>query len=156
MIRGCCVDRMVIKVFFVLASFVALGAVESFAELPTTLSPQGASPVGSSTESYSFAGSFIRMIGGFLLCLGVFAGGIVLYRRYGTMAIRGVSRRLTVIERIPITAKSALSLVSLDGREFLVTSGPDNLRVVSTQTVGKDSFDESLALACNDSEVCDA
>lgn len=148
--------RVVVRSFFLLTAFLALGAVEVFAELPTTLSPQGVSPVGASTENYSFAGSFVRMIGGFLLCLGVFAGGIYLYRRYGAVGIRGVSRRLMIIERMPITAKSAVTLVSLDGKEFIVTSGPDNLRVVPTHAVGKDTFDESLALACNDSEVCDA
>jgi flagellar biogenesis protein FliO len=146
----------VLVVFGVVVACVTLGSLEAFAELPTSLTPESTSVVGSSTESYSFAGSFVRMIGGFLLCLGVFAGGIHLYRRFGAVALRGVSRRLTVIERIPITAKSAVALVSLDGREFLVTSGPDNLRVVPTQSIGKESFDESLELACHDSEVCDA
>jgi hypothetical protein len=149
-------NKQVVVVVCALVACTALGVVDALAELPTSLSPQDAAPVGASTESYSFAGSFVRMIGGFLLCLGVFAGGIHLYRRYGAVALGGGARRLMVVERMPITAKSAVTLVSLDGREFLVTSGPDNLRVVSSQVAGKDNFDESLALACTDSEVCDA
>lgn len=129
---------------------------EAMADLPTSLPSEGASLIAAPAEGYSFAGSFVRMVGGFLLCLGVFAGGVHLYRRYGAVALRGNSRRLTIVERIPITAKSALTLVALDGREFLVTSGPDNLRVVSTPAVSKETFDESLAMASHDTEVCDA
>jgi hypothetical protein len=63
---------------------------------------------------------------------------------------------MSVVERMAITHKSAVYLVTLDGKEFLVTSGPDNLRVVSAPSGAQASFDDSLAVACQDEDVCHA
>ena len=96
------------------------------------------------------------MLGAFLLCLGLFAAGIHLYRKYGGVVARPGARRMAVLERLAVTHKSAVYLLALDGKEFLVTSGPDNLRIMSAPTGASATFDESLAAACQDVEVCNA
>jgi flagellar biogenesis protein FliO len=126
---------------------------EAVADLPKSLTgDQGVS--AASPEEFSTAGAFVQMLGAFLLCLGVFAAGIHLYRRYGGVAVRPAARRMSVVERLAVTHKSALYLVSLDGKEFLVTSGPDNLRIAAAPAAAQVSFDESLAVACQDEGVC--
>jgi hypothetical protein len=128
---------------------------EAVADLPTSLPVAGAAVVAPPDDGYSFLGSFIKMVGACFFCLGVFAGGMYLYKRFGGVAVRAGSRRMVILERIAITAKSSITLVSLDGREMLVTSGPDHIRVVPTPHSSKDSFDDSLAMACDEAEVCD-
>lgn len=138
---------------------------EAVADLPTSLPSPGVAVALPQVESESLAASFVRMVGAFLLCLGVFAGGMHLYRRYGGTGLRATSRRLKIIERIAITTKSAVTLIALDGKEFLVTSGPESMTIIAAPMSGNEAsrseaggdrgFDESLAIACQETEEGD-
>jgi flagellar biogenesis protein FliO len=146
--------RYLLAAVLVLVVVVSL-TPEATADLPKTLGDAQTMPVAS-PEDFSTAGAFVKMLGAFLFCLGLFAAGIHLYRKYGGVTARPGARRMAVLERLAVTHKSAVYLVSLDGKEFLLTSGPDNLRIVSAPTSSSATFDESLAAACQDVEVGNA
>lgn len=91
-------------------------------------------------------GSFFRMFGGLVFCLAVFGAGIHISRKYGFAQPRGTKRRLKVIEKMQLTQKSSLMLVSCDGRELLITVGPDQARVLQSQLSSpREYFEDSFA-----------
>jgi flagellar biogenesis protein FliO len=96
------------------------------------------------------------MLGGLLLCLALLAAGLKVYQRFNPTATVGRARRLEVKERVAISSKASLTLVSLDGREFLVASGSEAVSVIPTRTKADDVFDQSLAEIYKEGEVCDA
>ena len=99
----------------------------------------------SSPEPFSMSGSLLRMVGGLFLCIGAFTGGVHVYRKYLLKAPVGMRRRLSVIERVSVSAKGSVALVSLDGKEYLVTAGTDTPRIVPVQSSRPELFEESLA-----------
>jgi len=102
------------------------------------------------------SGSFLRMIGGLLLCLGAFAGGVRAYRKYLGQSPAGMRRRLAVLERVSVSQKGSVALITLDGKEFLVTCGTDSPRIHPTSATRGSYFDESLDEACGDQEPFNA
>jgi flagellar biogenesis protein FliO len=100
------------------------------------------------------APSMFRMIGGLLLCLGVFAGGIHLVRRFMPQAARtGKRRRLELREKLHISSKMSATLISVDNREFLIATSGDSVTVVPTYSLNTGSFVDSLEDAYRASEV---
>ena len=97
-----------------------------------------------SAEPFSMTESLIRMIGGLFLCMGVFGGGIHLYKKFIAKTSGGLRRRMTVIERLPVGQKSSLVLVALDGREFLIATGPDATTVLNPAHSNERCFEESF------------
>ncbi len=95
-------------------------------------------------DSGSVTASCLRMVGALFFCLGIFAGGVHLYRRFGNKVGSASKRRMIVRERLSLSSKSALMLVSLDGREFIVASGSEHVNLVPTNTIMAASFSESL------------
>lgn len=136
------------------AGVVVLGAAEVLADVPSVGVIHGAAGLGH-MEEISTTGSCLRMLGALCFCLGIFAGGIQLYRRYAGVSRIGSRRRLAVHEKLPLTSKSSLLLVSLDGREFLVSSGSDRVHFIPTPKVSDLEFGDSLDDACGQSEVFD-
>lgn len=114
----------------------------------------GASTLGQ-MEPINTTGSCLRMIGALCLCLGVFAGGVQLYKSRGGVSRLGSKRRLMIREKLPLSAKSSIFLVSLDGREFLVSSGPDQIQFIPSPKGTELDFGESLQDACGNGEVFD-
>ena len=108
------------------------------------------------TDSASVTASCLRMVGALFFCLGVFAGGIHLYRRVATKAGVVSKRRMVVRERLAISSKSSLVLVSLDGKEFVVASGAENVTLVPTNVITSNSFSESLKEEAEREEVFNA
>jgi hypothetical protein len=51
---------------------------------------------------------------------------------------------MVVRERLALSSKSALVLVSLDGKEFVVASGSEHVTLVPTNAITAVSFSESL------------
>lgn len=90
------------------------------------------------------------MVGGLFLCVGLFGFGIHLYKRYLLPRSLGSDRRLKVVERLQLTQKSSLLLVTLDGKEFLVSTGAEQSRLITPPKTGEEFFDESLSTACAD------
>jgi flagellar biogenesis protein FliO len=100
------------------------------------------------SEPAARPGSLFRMMGGLLFCLGVFGGGVHLYRRFVAPVSQSGKRRMRVIERLPLTQKSTLVMVSCDGREILLTVGSETARVVQGQipsSYNRELFEESIA-----------
>jgi len=107
-------------------------------------------------DSGSVTASCLRMVGALFFCLGVFAGGVHLYRRCATKAGGLSKRRMVVRERLALSSKSSLVLVSLDGKEFVVASGSENVTLVPTNTITAASFSESLDEESGQDEVFNA
>lgn len=107
-------------------------------------------------EPISVSSSVVRMLGGLFLCIGAFTGGIHLYRKFLLKGAIGSSRRLAVLERVSVSQKGSVALVSLDGREFLVTVGPDSPRIVPVSDARGGSFAESLGAECSEQELFNA
>lgn len=101
-------------------------------------------------DAFSAQSSVLRMVGGLFLCFGVLGFGIHVYKRHVLPRTLSSARRLQVIERIPLSQKSALVLVKLDGKEFLMSTGAESSRLVPLSQRQEDLFDETLANACND------
>jgi flagellar biogenesis protein FliO len=85
------------------------------------------------------------MVGALFFCLGVFAGGVHLYRRFAVKGGVSSKRRLVVRERLTLSSKSSLTLVSLDGKEFVVASGSEHVTLIPTNTITANSFSEALS-----------
>jgi flagellar biogenesis protein FliO len=97
-------------------------------------------------ETPSSGNSLFRMFGGLLFCLGVFGAGIHISRKYGFAQPKGSKRRMKVIEKMQLTQKSSLLLVSCDGRELLLTVGPDQARLLQSQlSSNREFFEETFA-----------
>ena len=115
---------------------------EDITNSPVTSPPS----VISTQEPFNMTSSMFRMMGGFLFCLGVFGAGIHIYRKYTGVAISSAKRRVKIIERLPLTQKTSLLLVSLDGKELLISSGPDQTRLIQgPSTPTRETFEESFA-----------
>jgi flagellar biogenesis protein FliO len=109
------------------------------AEIPSVIGANFAA-----ADSGSVTASCLRMIGALFFCLGVFAGGVHLYRKFGNKVGSSSKRRMVVRERLALSSKSALVLVSLDGKEFVVASGSEHVTLVPTNAITAVSFSESL------------
>jgi flagellar biogenesis protein FliO len=95
-------------------------------------------------EPFDMTGSMVRMLGGFLFCLGLFGAGIHVYKRYFMQSSGKVERRLRILERLPVSAKNSLLLVELDGRELLLATGPDSPKMLISRSKREASFDDTL------------
>ena len=133
-------------VAFLLVPSVVAGAEEqsSRAWSGGTTTPQVA------PDSFSAQGSTLRMLGGLFFCIGIFGFGVHLFKRYGLPRAGVDKRRLHIIERVSLTAKSSLLLVKLDGREFLLTAGAEQSRLISLPREEVGVFTEDLDEACGD------
>jgi flagellar biogenesis protein FliO len=90
------------------------------------------------------------MIGGLFLCFGLFGAGVHLYRRYVIPRATSDKRRLQIIERLPLTSKSSLLLVKLDGKEFMLSTGSEATRLIAPPRQSDELFDETLNSACDE------
>jgi len=104
----------------------------------------------SQAEPFNAQSSVLRMVGGLFLCFGMLGFGLHIYKRHVLPRSLSSSRRLQVVERLQISQKSALVLVKLDGKEFLMTTGTEQSRLVPLQERREDLFDETLASACDE------
>ena len=67
------------------------------------------------------------MAKGLALCLGVFCVIVYLLKRLNPHAIHSGKRRMTLLERLPLTPKSALLMVQVDGRTRLIAIGSEQV-----------------------------
>ena len=97
-----------------------------------------------SAESFDMTSSFFRMVGGLLFCVGIFGAGVHVVKRYGNPMARSSKRRITVLERVALTPKTSLVLVSVDGKEILLAAGPDRAQLISAAANQDKDFEASL------------
>ena len=67
------------------------------------------------------------MLKGLALCLAAFCGIVFLIQKFHPGQGVAGTRRMRVIERLPVAQKSALLLVEVDGKTKLIGVGPDTI-----------------------------
>ena len=105
---------------------------------------------GPSVDSFNAQSSALRMVGGLFLCFGLLGAGVHVYKKYVLPRSLSSQRRMQVVERLQLSSKSALLLVKLDGKEFVMTTGSESARLVPLQNRGEELFEETLSSACNE------
>ena len=98
-------------------------------------------------DSFDAKSSALRMVGGLFLCFGVFGGAIHIYKKYVMPRAISDKRRLQVVERLPLSPKSSLLLVKVDGKELLLSTGAESTRLIPLPGSAEDLFDETLVNA---------
>lgn len=109
-----------------------------------------ASQLGPSVDSFNAQSSALRMVGGLFLCLGLLGAGVHVYKRCVLPRSLSSQRRMQVVERLQLSSKSALLLVKLDGKEFVMSTGSESARLVPLQSRSEEIFEETLSSACNE------
>jgi len=73
--------------------------------------------------------SAMRMAQGLAACLALLAFGVVGYRRFHSGKGPIAQRRMRVAERLPISGKTALYIVEVDGFEYLTSVGSEQVHL---------------------------
>jgi flagellar biogenesis protein FliO len=100
--------------------------------------------------------SLLRMLGGLGVVLGLLAGALWLVRRYdlklpGRVA-GGATRRLELIEKLPIDSRRSIALIRRDGREHLILLAPEGSLVVESAIL-RDEVDRVAEEARKEAEL---
>jgi flagellar biogenesis protein FliO len=76
--------------------------------------------------------SIIRVIGALALVLGIFFGGVWLFRNWQRLTLqRGRTPKLNVIETRPLGGKHALYVIGYEQERFLLASSPTGVNLLS-------------------------
>ena len=76
--------------------------------------------------------SVLRVLGALAIVIGVFLGGVWLYRNWQRLALqRGQAPRLNVLETRPLGGRQALYVVGYDQARFLVAASPTGVSLLS-------------------------
>jgi len=76
--------------------------------------------------------SVLRVMGALALVLGLFLGGVWLYRNWQRLTIqRGRTPKLNVIETRPLGGKHALYVIGYEQERFLLASSPAGVNLLS-------------------------
>jgi len=76
--------------------------------------------------------SVLRVMGALALVLGLFLGGVWLYRNWQRLTIqRGRAPKLNVIETRPLGGKHALYVIGYEQERFLLASSPAGVNLLS-------------------------
>lgn len=142
--------RGLFVVVMAIAVVVAPRIVFASQEASSGWSAPSTSDKSSQESPFNAQSSALRMIGGLFLCLGMFGCGVHMYRRYVLPRTGSAQRRLQLVERLQISQKSALVLVKLDGKEFIMSTGAESSRLVPLASAPEELFDEALNGACQD------
>jgi flagellar biogenesis protein FliO len=76
--------------------------------------------------------SALRVLGALVLVLGVFFGGVWLFRNWQRLGLRrGLTARLNVLEARPLGQRQALYVVAYERQRFLVASSATGVSLLS-------------------------
>jgi flagellar biogenesis protein FliO len=92
--------------------------------------------------------SIIRVLGALALVLGIFFGGVWLFRNWQRLTIqRGHAPKLNVLETRPLGGKHALYVIGYEQERFLLSSSPTGVTLIThlPQATEKDSADTTAA-----------
>jgi flagellar biogenesis protein FliO len=142
--------RVAVAVVMAMAISVAPRNVHASDEAVSTRSAPSTADKAAQESPFNAQSSVLRMVGGLFLCLGMFGCGIHVYRRYVLPRTGSTQRRLQLVERLQLSQKSALVLVKLDGKEFIMSTGAESSRLVPLTSANEELFDEALNGACQD------
>jgi len=85
--------------------------------------------------------SILRVMGALALVLGIFFGGVWLYRNWQRLTIqRGRAPKLNVVETRPLGGKHALYVIGYEQERFLVSASPTGVTLLThLPTAAQDS-----------------
>jgi flagellar biogenesis protein FliO len=127
-------------------SFLLLAAATCSAE-STNASSLLLSPSLSNTGP-----SLLRVLGALALVIGVFLGGVWLFRNGRQFAFRrGATPRLAVLESRSLGARQALYVVGYDQERFLVAATPAGINLLSHLPTATTESSDTAAPAANPS-----
>ena len=69
----------------------------------------------------------VRVLEGLLLCLGVLALGVYIAKRFGFKPAGGAARKIKLIERTPLSSRTALVLAEIEGKTVLISVGAERV-----------------------------
>jgi flagellar biogenesis protein FliO len=76
--------------------------------------------------------SFIRVMGALALVIGIFLGGIWLFRNWQRLAVqRGRAPKLNILETRSLGGRQAIFVVGYDRERFLISSSPGGVNLLS-------------------------
>jgi flagellar biogenesis protein FliO len=76
--------------------------------------------------------SIIRVMGALALVLGIFFGGVWLYRNWQRLTIqRGRAPKLNVLETRPLGGKHALYVIGYEQERFLLSASPNGVSLIT-------------------------
>ncbi len=128
--------------FFFLGSIFLLSAGNLFAD--------GTNAVAAPELLPGAGVSFLRVMGSLALVLGLFLGGVWLYKNWQRLAIqRGHAPKLNVLETRPLGARQALFVVAYEQQRFLVATSPAGVNLLShlpdAETASAEAGEKSAA-----------
>ena len=89
-----------------------------------------------------------KVIQGLALILGVFFVGVYAYQKYSGKTVKNAGgRRIRILDRAPLSAKSSLVLARVDNREVLLAVGGDNVTFCRELIV--DEIDQEMEQVCD-------
>ena len=107
-------------------------------------------------EESPLSSNGVRMIAGLALCVGVFLIGAWLVRRASGKIKPMNTRSMRVVERMPVTSKTALMLIEVDGRRVMLAAGPDKVSFYAPESGLADTYNsDALMLKEELIELCE-
>ena len=77
-------------------------------------------------------GSFIRVLGALALVLGIFLGGVWLFKNWQRLANRNSSApKLNILETRSLGARQGIFVIGYDKQRFLIASSPTGVNLLS-------------------------
>ncbi len=77
-------------------------------------------------------GSFIRVLGALALVLGIFLGGVWLFKNWQRLANRnGSAPKLNILETRSLGARQGIFVIGYDKQRFLIASSPTGVNLLS-------------------------
>jgi flagellar biogenesis protein FliO len=71
-----------------------------------------------------------RLVQGLVLALGLFFILLHFLKRSGRVKLHSSGKHMQLLERLPLSSKTCLNLVEVDGQPFLVGVGPDRVSIM--------------------------
>ncbi len=76
--------------------------------------------------------SLLRVTGSLAIVLGIFLGGVWLYKNWQRLALqRGHAPKLNILETRPLGARQSIFVVGYEQQRFLVATSPAGVNLVS-------------------------
>jgi flagellar biogenesis protein FliO len=77
-------------------------------------------------------GSLLRILGAFVLVIGIFLGGVWLFKNWQRLAVqRGRAPKLNVLETRSLGGRHAVHVVGYEQERFLVAASPNGVSLLS-------------------------
>ncbi len=93
--------------------------------------------------------SGVKMVKGLAFCVGVFMIGIAVTQRMRSRAPRACGSGMRIIERLPLTQKTALLLIEHDGKQIMLAVGSEH---VTFQPSAPSAQEGALELVCQEEQ----